>query len=244
VKRFLPQGRAVGRTIQIGRGPRRTIIGVAANTTSASDDGARRFEWYCPIGAATDAFRPTSSSSTFAEFRTFVVRAARPDAVAASVVGAIHGYDSSIVVWKIALVDHLLADAIARPRIVFLMMSIFAGFGLLVSMAGLYGVLSCLVAQRRREIGVRLALGASPRQMRRLVLYRGLVLTVAGVVTGSAAAVPLVRIMRTLLYDVNPGDPFAIAAAAAVLTITALFACWWPARRAMRIDPVELLRGE
>jgi ABC-type antimicrobial peptide transport system permease subunit len=127
---------------------------------------------------------------------------------------------------------------------VFLMMSVFAGLGLVLATAGLYGVLSCLVAQRRREIGIRLALGASPRQMRLLVLGSGLGLTAAGVTIGLGSAWPLVQLMRTLLYEVDPFDPVAMAGSAALLGLTALLACWWPAKDAMHVSPVELLRGE
>jgi putative ABC transport system permease protein len=111
-------------------------------------------------------------------------------------------------------------------------------------LAGIYGVLSYLVTQRIREIGIRLALGATPRDVGRLVLWNGLGLTGAGLMAGLALAAALTRLMRTLLYEVGPSDPVSMAAVSAVLLGTAMLACWWPARRAMRIDPVQLLRQE
>jgi ABC-type antimicrobial peptide transport system permease subunit len=121
---------------------------------------------------------------------------------------------------------------------------VFAGFGLLLAMAGLYGVLSCLVTQRRRELGVRLALGASTGSIRRMVLGRGLALCSIGMVVGIAAGIPLVRTVRTLLYDVDASDPVAFAGSAALLLVTAAFACWWPARNAGQTDPTVLLRTD
>jgi ABC-type antimicrobial peptide transport system permease subunit len=142
------------------------------------------------------------------------------------------------------LVSHQFAEAIARPRVVFLMLSVFAGFGLILAAAGLYGVLSCVVAQREREIGVRLALGAEPRCVGALILRNGLTLASAGLAIGLAAALVLTRSMRVLLYEVEPWDPAAVTLVSLVLAASALAACWRPAARAMRVDPVLLLRQE
>jgi len=157
---------------------------------------------------------------------------------------AVHAIDPSIVIANTDLVDHVYADALARPRIVFLMMSVFAIFGWILAAAGIYGVLSCLVQQRLREIGIRIALGASRRHAGRLILGSGLSLTGAGLVVGVGLARALVRVMRTLLYDVEPSDPLSIGLVAALLLATALVAAWVPARRAMRVDPVSLLRED
>lgn len=171
-----------------------------------------------------------------------MVRADEPAQVMRQLSAAVHTRDASLVVWKISLVEHLLAEAIARPRVVFAMMAVFAGVGLVLAMVGLYGVLSCLVAQRRQELGVRLALGAGAADVRRLVLGHGLGLTATGAALGLAAAWPLVGAMRSLLFEVGPWDPWAVAGAALVVAATALFSCWFPARDAARINPVELLR--
>jgi len=186
--------------------------------------------------------RPANRSSSVVDFRTFLVRSDDAEQVMRHLPDAVHARDASIVIWKTTLVDHLLADAIARPRVVFVMMAVFASVGLALAMVGLYGVLSCLVAQRRQELGVRLALGAGAADLRWLVMGHGLTLTLIGAGLGLAAAFPLVRAMRSLLYEVNPSDPWALAGATALVAVTALFSCWWPARDAGRISPVELLR--
>jgi len=121
-------------------------------------------------------------------------------------------------------------------------MAIFAGVGLLLAAAGLYAVLAHLVSQRLREIGVRLAIGASPPDIARLVLRSGAKLAGIGLVIGVAGAVALTGVMRTLLYEVEPSDPLAVIVAIALLVVTALAATLVPARRAMRVDPVQLLR--
>jgi len=121
-------------------------------------------------------------------------------------------------------------------------MAVFAVVGLVLAAAGLYGVLSYLVSLRQHEIGIRLALGATARDVGRLVMSRGLSLVAIGLVVGLGAALALVRVMRTLLYEVEPTDPVAIVGVIAIMAATAALAAWRPTRRAMRIDPVRLLR--
>lgn len=242
--RYFPSGDAVGRKFRMGNGPWRMIIGVAGNTRTNTDVGDDRPEAYCAIGKATDASRPVLRASAIVDYRTVLIRTARPDVIMRLAGDAVHERDASIVIWKTALVEHLLGDAISRPRIVFMMMAVFAAFGLLLAMAGLYGVMSCLVAQRRQEIGVRMALGASSAQMRRLVLGNGLSLTGAGLAIGVLAALPLVRLMRSLLFEVSATDTLSVAGATLVLGVTAALACWWPAREAGRTNPVDLLRTD
>jgi putative ABC transport system permease protein len=123
-------------------------------------------------------------------------------------------------------------------------MLVFAGMGLVLAAAGIYGVLSYAVVQRRREIGIRLALGARPEMVGRLILRNGLVLTGIGLVVGVALAAALMRVMRTLLYEVEPTDPMSVGVVVIVLLTVAAVASWRPARRAMRVDPVALLRQE
>jgi len=199
---------------------------------------------YYPFGAASDALHAVMATSIIGEYRTIIIRAGAPAMTMAQLPRAVHAIDPSIVIANTDLVDHVYADALARPRIVFLMMSVFAIFGWILAAAGIYGVLSCLVQQRLREIGIRIALGASRRHAGRLILGSGLSLTGAGLVVGVGLAMALVRVMRTLLYDVEPSDPLSIGLVAALLLATALVAAWVPARRAMRVDPVSLLRED
>jgi ABC-type antimicrobial peptide transport system permease subunit len=141
-------------------------------------------------------------------------------------------------------VDHLFAEAVARPRVVLMMMAVLAGLGLVLAAAGIYGVLSYLVAQRRREIGIRLALGARPQSIRGLIMKSGLMLTGAGLIAGVALSLALARVMQTLLYEVETTDPASIAIVSSVLLVVAALAAWRPARQAMRVDPLTLLREQ
>ena len=240
--KYFPGGNAVGQRFRLDGKDWQTVVGVVGNTLANRETGSGRVELFYPVGKARDAMRPTNRSSSVVDFRTFLVRADKPEQVMRQLPAAVHARDASIVIWKTTLVEHLLADAIARPRVVFVMMAVFASFGLILAMVGLYGVLSCLVAQRRQELGVRLALGAGVADIRRLVMAHGLRLTLIGGSLGLAAAWPLMRAMRSLLYEVNPSDPAALIGAVLLVAATALFSTWFPARDAGRISPVELLR--
>jgi hypothetical protein len=120
----------------------------------------------------------------------------------------------------------------------------FALLALVLAAVGLYAVMAYSVTQRTREIGIRIALGAQPATVAKLVLGEGARMAIVGIVIGSAAAVLATRVMRPLLYKVSPGDPLATAATIGVLIVTALVACALPARRATRVDPVDLVRAE
>jgi len=120
----------------------------------------------------------------------------------------------------------------------------FAGLALLLAAIGTYGVLSYMVTERRREIGIRLALGATTGAVLRLILKQGLNLTLSGVALGLAAAFGLTRWMKTLLYGVGTTDPSTFAVVASMLIVVALLACWIPARRATKIDPLTVLKQE
>jgi predicted permease len=245
-RQYWPDGRAVGRRFRlVPTDPWMTIIGVVSNVQDGTGaHGTSGSQLYKAFGRPSDAARPVMPGSTISAFRTLVVRAANPAAVALLLPGAIHAIDPLVVVDKREFVEHQFADAIARPRIVFLMMSVFALFALVLAAAGIYGVLSCLVAQRLREIGIRLALGASPRHVGRLILGNGLGLTAIGLAVGLVLALMLVKTMRSLLYQVEPTDPVSVALVSLLLFGTALLAAWKPMRRAMRVDPVNLLRED
>jgi predicted permease len=242
--KFFSGSDAVGRRFRVGTGVWRTIVGVAVDTSAATSNGERRLETFYPIGSASDAYRPTRKASAVVDFRTFLVRTPQGRAAIPALVGVVQAFDPALVVWKSAMVEDVLAGALARPRAIFLLMSVFAGTGLLISTAGLYAVLAHLVSLRRREFGIRLALGASASQVRRVVLGRGLAIASVGVVLGLIGTMSLAGTMRALLYEMSPVDSVSIFVAAVFVGLAALFACWWPARRAGKVDPTELLRAD
>jgi putative ABC transport system permease protein len=235
----------LGMRYRVGESSWRTIIGVAEEVRGMGEEhGSDTFEIYYAHGDLEGLSFPVRPSSRIADYETVVIRARQPGVVIGRLSAIVHGIDSSVVVSRTQMVEHQFADQIARPRTVFWMLSVFAGFGLVLAAAGLYGVMSYLVSQRQREIGIRLALGATPRDVGRLVFGRGVGLAAVGVVIGLGGSFWLVRVMQTLLYHVDARDPVSIVAVSALLLGTAAIAAWGPARRAMRVDPVTLLREE
>ena len=132
----------------------------------------------------------------------------------------------------------------AGPRFNAALLGIFAAIGILLAAIGTYGVLAFLVAQRTREIGIRMALGAHPRDVMKLILAQGTKLALAGLIIGIASAFALTRLMTSLLFEVKATDPANFAAVAILLLLVALLACYIPARRAMKVDPMVALRYE
>lgn len=140
--------------------------------------------------------------------------------------------------------NEVIADSLAQRRFAMIVLGVFAAAALLLASLGIYGVISYLVGQRTHELGIRVALGASRRQILALVLGHGLKMTLAGVALGLVAAFGLTRLIRTMLYGVGPTDPATFAVIAVLLTLIALLACYIPARRATKVDPLEALRYE
>src|SRR6185295_17607675 len=140
--------------------------------------------------------------------------------------------------------DEVFADAIGRPRLLAQLLGVFAGLALLLAAIGAYGVLSYMVTERRREIGIRMALGAGRQSVLRLVLSQGLGLTLVGVGGGLAVAFTMNRVLASLLFGVRPTDPVTIAGVIGLIATVALIACYLPARSATRVDPMIVLRDE
>ncbi|MCP3137914.1 ABC transporter permease [Pyxidicoccus xibeiensis] len=164
--------------------------------------------------------------------------------LAASARQAIWSVDPSQTISRITTLEQVTAEAVTRPRLLAMMLGLFAVLGLALAAVGIYGVLAYTVSQRQRELGVRLALGAQPADVLRLVLKSGMALAGAGVAMGAVGALGLSRVMGSILYGVAPHDPLTFGAVTALLLAVALLACLIPARRAMRVDPAVTLRGE
>lgn len=137
-----------------------------------------------------------------------------------------------------------LAQAMARERFASVLLLVFAGVAVFMASLGVYGVLSYLVSQRRHEVGVRMALGASRSDVVRLVVRQGIVMTAAGLCVGLVGAAAMSRFLEGLLFEISPTDPLAYVAVVVCLGFAALVACTLPAQRAARIDPMVSLRGE
>jgi putative ABC transport system permease protein len=134
--------------------------------------------------------------------------------------------------------------SVSTRRITLILLGLFSGLALVLAAIGIYGVISYSVAQRAREIGIRMALGAQRGDVLRLVLAQGARISVAGIVAGSAASIGLTRLMTKLLYEVSAVDPATFALVALALALIAMAACYIPARRTLRVDPVIALRHE
>jgi putative ABC transport system permease protein len=156
----------------------------------------------------------------------------------------VRGLDPEIPVARPATLDEVLARSISEPRFYMVLLGTFAGMAVLLAALGIFGVMSYAVVQRSREIGIRVALGAHPRDVLRMVLGHAFALSVIGVAAGLAGALALSRAIGSLLFELSPTDPATLAAVALLLTAVALLASWLPARRAARVDPLIALRSE
>jgi putative ABC transport system permease protein len=167
-----------------------------------------------------------------------------PASLAAAVRGAVSAIDPDQPVANVKLMSQMLADSMAKPRFNYLLLTIFAAVALILSATGVYGVMSYTVSARTREMGIRLALGAPAVKVLKLVILQGMKPVIAGIVFGLAGAYGLTRVMATLLFEVSTTDSTIFAAVAALLVLVALLACYLPARRATKVDPVMALREE
>src|ERR1019366_7275684 len=154
------------------------------------------------------------------------------------------GIDSSVPVYRVETLESELAGSVAPRRFNLILLSSFALVAVLLAFIGIYGVIAYLVAQRTREIGIRVALGASRVDVARMVIQQGLAIVGVGVATGILAALGLSQVMSTLLYGVKPNEPLTLLAVAASLAIVALLACLGPTWQATRVDPIVAVRGE
>ena len=169
---------------------------------------------------------------------------ASPVAVTSAIRKDVNSLDSSLAVLRLRTMDDVMSDAMQDTNLQTLLLSVFAGLAVVLAVVGLYSVMAYLVIQRTHEIGMRVALGAQQNDVLRLVLGHGMKLTVIGVAIGVGAALGLTRLVRGLLFGVGPNDPLTFVTVAILLTFVALIACYVPARRAARVDPLIALRYE
>jgi putative ABC transport system permease protein len=233
-----PDGDVLGKRIKFPgseRNPQpwRTVVGVVGDVKQYGLDRKEPMQIYLP-----EAQFPT-------QFMTLVVHtSSAPRGLLAAVRNEIHEVDKDQAIYNIVTMDELLADSISLRRFSMVMLMVFAGVALLLAGVGIYGVISYAVTQRTHEIGIRMALGASRRDILRLIVREGMAMALAGVGAGLIATFALTRLMASLLYGVSATDPLTFIAIAALLTGVALAACFVPARRATKVDPMIALRYE
>jgi ABC-type antimicrobial peptide transport system permease subunit len=167
-----------------------------------------------------------------------------PLGYAAAVRQAIWSVDKAQTITELTTLDGVVGRAVARPRLIAWLLALFGAIGLALGVLGIYGVLAYAVTQRRQEIGVRVALGATPRAVLGLVIGKGMLLAGIGVALGVGGAWLLTRSMQSVLYDIRPSDPVTFVQVVLALLAAALVASWLPARRALKIDPVNSLRSD
>jgi putative ABC transport system permease protein len=176
---------------------------------------------------------------------TMVVRTSNdPHSLITTVQNEVHAMDKELPVFNIKTMDEHIAATVAAPRFNATLLMIFAAVALVLTIVGLYGVMSYSVAQRTNEIGIRMALGAQTRDVLRLIVSQGLVLVLIGLGIGLSGALGLTWFLRSLLFGVKTWDPLTFIAVGFILGFVALFACYIPARRATRLDPLHALRYE
>ncbi|HET6850975.1 MAG TPA: ABC transporter permease, partial [Pyrinomonadaceae bacterium] len=230
---YSPDGDLVGKRIRIAGGPWLTIVGVVPNVKNRRLDEEPWPYIYRP-------FSQWVRRETMLVVRTSV----DPAAIAGNVRQEVAKLDPELPLSKVSTIQQAMDRSLVTQRLTNSLLAGFAATALLLALTGIYGVMSLNVANRRNEFGIRLALGAQTSNVLRLILGQGLRLAVAGVGLGLLAAMGLTRLLKGLLFGVSSSDPWTFAVIAALLVGVALLACYLPARRATKVDPLEALRYE
>ena len=243
-KAYWPHEDPIGKQIRnANNSPWATIVGIVGNirfTTLAGDEqsagismSSGKGSYYYPIYQSSAPFgyliAKTGGSSTAGE---------------AAIRQAIHDVDANLPVSNMETMDARISDSLGPQRFATNLLAVFAGLAILLAAVGLYGLISYSVTERTNEIGIRMALGARPVDVLRMVLTQGAKLALAGAAAGIVAGLVLMRAMQSVLYGVSAADPLSFAGAAVLLLLVALLACYIPARRATRVDPMIALRYE
>ncbi|MGH9703891.1 MAG: ABC transporter permease [Candidatus Acidiferrales bacterium] len=240
-RHFWGNGSPIGKRVRPGAnppGPWLTIVGVVADVKNAGLDRPAGTELYLP-------YRQMGANGFgLANFSIVLRTNGDPAALSNSASSVIHQADPSLPIAGVRTMDDVLSVAESRPRFLTLLLSLFSTLALALAAVGIYGLMAYSVAQRMQEIGIRMALGAQARDVMRLILGSGMGLTMAGVLLGFVVALVLSRAMTSLLFGVKATDPLTFAAVALLLSTVALLACYVPARRATKIDPLIALRYE
>jgi putative ABC transport system permease protein len=241
------EGPVVGKRMREGpEGPWQTVVGVARNVEARWTAGQPSdLQLYIPLvaphaTAVTAATRPVRRSYLR---QLLIVRASQPAQVPEAVRAQIRRLDPDQPLGTFRAGSEIYAEPFAQQRFMLTVMGGFAGIALLLAATGIFGVLSQAVTRRQREIGIRLALGASRGSLVRMLVGRGLALAAAGAAIGTGTSLAGGRALEGLLFGVSPFDAASFVLVATVIVAVALLACWWPTRRALALDPAEVLRS-
>jgi predicted permease len=234
VERYFAGRDPIGRAVRFGGTARHEIVGIVNDARYRDVERPADPTFYVPL-AQNDERWP---------FLSFTVWADAESAVPALVRQAVRAMDPNLPIARIRGYDEILRTNLAPRRFNTWLVGIFAGVALLLAAVGTYGVLAYAVAARTREIGVRAALGASPRELVRLVMKEGVFVTLAAAAIGATGSLVAAGLLRGMLYAVGPRDPVVFLSVIGVLTVVGLVATWLPARSATRVDPTSALRAE
>ncbi len=239
---FWPGQSPLGRRLResgFDGGPWLTVVGVVDDVRYALLDADQRPAWYVPLAQSAGSLGYTPRGLTFV---------ARTDGDAGALAPAlrdiVRSLDAGMPVIGLQTMEDVMHGSLARPRFTLQLLEVFATLALLLGAIGLYGTLSCAVGERVRELGIRRALGARAGVIALLVLRHGLALTLAGIALGLSAALAGSGVLRNLLFEVSPLDPLTFAGVTGVMLLSALLACLVPLARALRLDPIRVLRSE
>jgi predicted permease len=231
---YWPKANPLGGRIKFGSdNPWMTVVGVVGNVKQYDLESESRVTMYLPAAQA-------GGGTMYLVARTDVA----PLSLAGTIGSAAHSMDPNIPIFDVKTMDQRLSESLARRRFAMLALGVFAGFALLLAMIGIYGVISYSVAQRTNELGIRLALGASRVDVLRLVLSAGLKLVLVGIALGLVLSFVVTRFLSSLLFGVRATDLFTFSALSILMVVVSLLACYLPARRATKVDPLVALRYE
>jgi putative ABC transport system permease protein len=235
-RQFWPNQDPLGKVFKLGGKFPVMVVGIVGDVKEGDIRSPVIPQAYYPLSLALTP--PVSTMSIV------VKGAAGTKALPATVRSQVHSLDSSLALFNVRTMQEVISQSMTDTSYQSLLLSSFALLALLLTAVGIYGVMAYTVTQRTHEIGIRLALGAHPREILRLILRQGVQLTLAGVALGAASALVLTRFLASLLFGIQPGDPYTFIVVATGLAVVALLACYIPARRAAKVDPMVALRYE
>jgi putative ABC transport system permease protein len=233
-KHFWPNENAVGKRFHFFGDPTlREIVGVVRNTVVNNIGEEPQPVAYLPL------------MQNYSPLATVAVRTSgRPEAVISAVRSQVQSLDTNLALTQIQTIEEVIGQGLWAPRMGAALLAVFGGLALVLAIIGVYGVLSYSVNQQTREIGIRMAMGAQSGRVLRLVVGQGMRLAGAGLVLGLLVAFAAMRVLGSLLFGVSAHDPLTFGAVSLVLAIAAVLACYIPARRATKVDPIIALRYE